>query len=100
VLTPGGVKINPVLLSSSGRIYVQFGALKNKPVLGSVESRRALMQRLNEITGVRFEDADLDKYPSIQLATIAKDQQGEAKIVSALRWIDRQLDEYEKHPAG
>ncbi len=100
VLTPGGVKINPVYLSSSGRIFVQFDALKNKPVLGSVECRRALIQHVNEIAGVKFEDADSDKYPSIQLATIARDPQGEVKIMSALEWIDRQLDEYERHTGG
>jgi hypothetical protein len=95
VLTPSGEKINPVYLSSNGRIYVQFGALKNKPVFGPIEVRRALMQRMNEIAGVNFGEIDLDKYPAIALATIAKDPQGDARIMTALQWIDEQLSKYE-----
>jgi hypothetical protein len=92
VFTPNGVRINPVYLSSNGKLYFQFGALENKPVFGAIESRRALMQRLNEIPNVGFTDADLTKYPGIPLATIASDPNGKAKIMSTLRWIDNQID--------
>jgi hypothetical protein len=52
------------------------------------------MQRLNAIEGVNFTDADLKKYPTIPLSTIASDPAGPTKIVAALTWMEQQL----QHP--
>src|SRR5262249_54055754 len=53
-LAPSGITINPVVLSSNGKLYVQFGSLKDKPVFGTLDSRRALAQRFNAISNVGF----------------------------------------------
>lgn len=89
---PGGTPINPVYLSSDGKLWLQFGALENKPVFGLVESRRALMQHFNTVNGVDFTDGDLVKYRSIPLRTIAADPDGENKIIDALKWMEEQIE--------
>jgi hypothetical protein len=84
---PAGVSVNPVYLSSDGKLWLQFGSLENKPVFGPIEARRALMQQFNSIEGVNFTDAELTKYRSISLTTIATDPEGQAKIIAALTWM-------------
>jgi TIR domain len=100
ILTPSGIRINPVYLSSNGKLYFQFGSLKDKPVFGTVESRRALMTRINEIPDVGLTDAELQKYPGIPLNLIAADPDGLTKIMSVLHWIDDQLEEHERASSG
>lgn len=34
LLQPAGVRINPVYLSTDGKLWLQFGSLKDKPVFG------------------------------------------------------------------
>jgi hypothetical protein len=92
VFKPGGVSINPVYLSSDGKLWVQFGLLENKPVFGPIQMRRELMQRFNKIDNVSFTDADLTKYPSIPLTTIAHDPDGLNKLVSTLTWMEQKIE--------
>ncbi len=88
---PGGIAINPVYLSSDGKLWFQFGSLEDKPVFGAAESRRALMQQFNAIDSVNFTDADLSKYRGIPLKTIARDTSGAAKLIAALRWMEERI---------
>jgi hypothetical protein len=89
---PSGVGINPAYLSSDGKLWLQFGSLEGKPVFGSMESRRALMQQFNAIKNVNFTDADLTKYRPIPLSTIAADPEGGMKVVEALTWMERKIE--------
>lgn len=89
---PNGMSINPAYLSSDGKLWIQFGSLENKPVFGPIEARRELMRRFNEIEGVRLTEADLAKYPSISLSTIASDPHGLRKVVAALTWMAQQIE--------
>jgi hypothetical protein len=97
-LKPNGVSINPIYLSSDGKLWMQFGSQANKPVFGPIESRRALMQRLNTIKNINFTDEDLTRYRSIPLNTIMLDPQGPAKILDALNWMDEQIYSREGNP--
>jgi len=90
---PGGVSINPAYLSTDGKLWLQFPALENKPVFGPMESRRALMQRFNTLSNVNFTDADLSKYRNIPLSTIARDPDGLKKIMGALTWMEKQIEQ-------
>jgi hypothetical protein len=92
VFKPGGIAINPAYLSSDGKLWLQFGALENKPVFGPIDTRRSLMQHFNTIRGANLTDSDLTKYPSISLRTITADPEGETKVVSALKWMEEQID--------
>ncbi len=90
---PNGVSINPIYLSSDGKLWVQFGNLENKPVFGPIEARRALMQRLNTLGKVGFTDADLSKFRAIPLSTIARDPDGLNKIKGTLTWMEQQIEQ-------
>jgi hypothetical protein len=92
VFRPSGTPINPVYLSSDGKLWLQFGSLENKPVFGSIDARRAFMQRFNTIKGVHLTDDDLMKYPSISLRTIAADPEGVNKIIGTLKWMEEQIE--------
>jgi hypothetical protein len=93
VFRPKGVRMNPVYLSSDGNLWFQFGSLDGKPVFGSIDSRRDLMQHFNSISGVNFTDIDLKRYPAVPLRTIAADPDGATKILEALSWMERQIDQ-------
>ena len=86
------MSINPVYLSSDGKLWLQFGSLENKPVFGPIDSRRALMQKFNAVSNVQFADADLAKYRSIPLSTITLDPHGVTKIMAALAWMEQQIE--------
>ena len=94
VLVADGIRINPVYLSSNGKLYFQFGSLANKPVFGSIDNQRELMRKLNEIQNVDFSEADLSKYPGIPLSLITQDPAGPSKIMSALHWIDERIEDH------
>ena len=97
VLRPDGVGINPVYLSTDGKLWLQFGSLEGKPVFGPLDKRKDLMSRFNTIKGVNFIEADLGRYPSIALTKIAADPEGLSKILLTLNWMDEQIA---SHPAS
>jgi hypothetical protein len=92
---PSGIAINPLYLSSDGKVWLQFGALTNKPVFGDVRRRTALMQKLNAIEGVNLTDADLAKYRSIPLKVVTSDPHGAAKLLDALIWMQHEIQDAE-----
>jgi hypothetical protein len=91
LLRPNGININPVYLSTDGKLWLQFGSLQNKPVFGALDKRRELMRRFGEIRGAGFVEADLGLYPAIPLSKIAEDPEGLSKVLSALNWLDDQI---------
>ena len=58
-----GKKINPAVLSTDGNLWLQFYSLENKPVFGSLDLRRALMQQFNVVKSVHLTDEDLKRKP-------------------------------------
>jgi hypothetical protein len=91
----GGTSLNPVYLSSDGKLWFQFGSLENKPVFGPLEKRRALMLQFNAVNGINFTDAELTRFRSVSLRTIAADPEGPKKLIAALTWMEEQIE----HPA-
>jgi hypothetical protein len=89
----GGVSLNPVYLTSDGKLWFQFGSLENKPIFGSIDKRRELMLKVDAVDGVNFTDADLTKVRSLPLRVIAADPKGPAKIIAALTWMEEQIAE-------
>ena len=96
VLRPDGININPVYLSTDGKLWLQFGALQGKPVFGPLDKRRELMTRLGAVEGANLTESDLIKYRSLPLSKIVADKDGLSKILSALNWMD---DQIAHHPA-
>ncbi len=87
LLRPKGFKINPVYLSSDGKLWLQFGSLMGKPVFGALEWRRELMRQFTVITNVVLTDDDLIRYPGIALSLIAADPDGAEKVRAAFAWL-------------
>lgn len=54
--------------------------------------RRALMRRLNAISGVNIPEAKIDKYPSIELHTLAPPE-ATYQFLEVLDWVVRQIRE-------
>ncbi len=91
VLRPNGIIIKPIYLSTDGKVWLQFAALEGKPVFGSLERRRELMNRFGAVKGAGFVESDLGRYPSIPLGKIAADPDGLPKMLAALNWMDDQI---------
>lgn len=64
----------------------------NKPVFGPIEQRRELLKRFGAVDGFDFTDADLTRYRSLPLSKIAADPNGATKILSALHWMEEQIE--------
>jgi hypothetical protein len=96
LLRPSGVKINPMYLSTEGggRIWLNFKFLDGKPVFGSIDMRRELLNRFSAIEGAGLTEADLANCSSISLSKIAADPKGVDKVISALNWINDKVSEY------
>jgi hypothetical protein len=97
IFRPGGVNINPVYLSTDGKLWLQFAALDRKPVFGSLDKRRELMTQFGAIKDANLVEADLTRYRSIALSKVAADPDGLSKILSALEWMDEQIV---RHPSS
>jgi hypothetical protein len=88
---PDGVSINPAYLSTDGKLWLQFGSLRGRPVFGSPDKCRELMSKFSSIEGIKLTDDDLLKYPSISLSKIAADPEGITKVTAALDWMHQQI---------
>ena len=85
---PQGVRINPVYLSTEGKLWFQFDSLKGKPIFGDMNLRRELMKRFS-IEGAGFVEADLVRWKAIPLSTIAADAGAIETIRAAFVWLDQ-----------
>ena len=90
LLRPRGVRINPVYLSTEGKLWFQFDSLKGKPIFADIEMRRELMNRFS-IEGAGFVEADLNGWKSIPLSVIAADSTAVETIRAAFAWLDRTI---------
>ncbi len=56
----------------------------------SEEQRLELLRRLNEITGVDLPIDSIDRFPSIPLSTLAKDDALE-RLFKAIEWVNDEV---------
>ena len=82
-----GVTINPAYISTEGKIWLQLGLLKGRPVFNDAEVRRELLGRFGMVIGSNFKEQDIERSPSLSFATIAADPEGAEKVVRAFAWI-------------
>lgn len=94
---PLGVRINPVYLSTEGKLWFQFDSLKSKPLFGDMDRRRELMNRF-AIEGAGFVEADLVGWKAIPLSTIAADAGAIETIRAAFVWLDQTIKTASKSP--
>ena len=87
LLRPKGIQINPAYLSTEGKLWLQLGTMKDRPVFGDLAIRRELLKRFAQINGSGLEEQDLERTPSLSFATIAADPEGQDKVIAALVWL-------------
>lgn len=58
---------------TSGWLTFQFGNMKERPVFGHEEKRRELLQRLNQVPGVKLPEDCIARYPSVPLALFSNE---------------------------
>ena len=79
--------INPAYLSTEGKVWVQVGQMKGRPVFGDVETRRELLARFGKVAGASLGEQDLDRLPGVTFAAIAADTDGLKKVLDAFEWV-------------
>ncbi len=87
LLRPRGTTINPVYLSTEGKIWLQFAPLVGKPIFDDVSVRAEMRDRFAEVASANLESAKLTGYSTLPFSTIAADPKGIGKVVSAWQWI-------------
>jgi hypothetical protein len=90
-LRPQGIDFRPVYLATDGRLYLQFGAWEGRPVFGSLDERRELVNRFAAVNGSNFSSDVATKFPSLSLRRIMRDPNGASKVLAALNWMDDQI---------
>jgi hypothetical protein len=75
---------NPITVRSSGRIEIKFKRMRNRNGL-SEEKRLQLLRRLNEIPGIDLTPDSIDRFPRIELSSLATDGMRE-QFLNAILW--------------
>ncbi len=89
VFKADGLSLKPAYLYTNGRLEMNFGNLKGKPIFDGVDARQRLMDKFASIEGVAPSSWKVDGFPIITLAMIAADPEGDTKIRSAFDWFGR-----------
>jgi hypothetical protein len=78
-------------IATGGRVYVPFGALLTKPPFDSLDKRKELLSRINEIPiEEQITEDQLDKYPSFRLAEL-RDGSRLDKFLKTYEWFINQV---------
>jgi hypothetical protein len=80
-----GLKLYPMTLSTQGKIVINFYDCM-KPPFDDEPKRQELLRRLNSIPGVELPSDSISRYPSIQLATLARGT-GTEQLLSVMDWF-------------
>jgi hypothetical protein len=76
----------PMGFYTHGTGYFNFGPLASAPPFDREEQRRELKRRLEEIPGIEIPEERLEKYPSLELASLVDDQSYRS-FVAVIEWI-------------
>jgi hypothetical protein len=89
---PERISFMPVYIATDGKLWLQFGLWKDRVPFGPLEKRRELLNRFGALEGAELSENDLTKYPAVALRKIASDPAGLSKMMSALEWMDDQIE--------
>lgn len=93
-----GSAFYPVILWTYGSLEIQFQHMKGRPYFNDLQHRRDLMDRLNEIDGIKIVEADLTKRPAIPLSVLSDDN-SLARFATTLDWVAEAFKSHERDPA-
>ncbi|SDN43913.1 hypothetical protein SAMN05216360_108143 [Methylobacterium phyllostachyos] len=81
------VTINPVYLSTDGKIWFQLKSLSNKPIFDDLDMRRELLHRFAAVNNSNLTQQMLNGYGSLPYGVVARDPDGTKKLTDAFEWI-------------
>lgn len=84
-----GHKVTPLRVWTYGRIEIAFQGLSGSR-LDSVENRRDLLQRINQIPGVALPDDAIHKYPSIWF-DVLQDATRLGQFLEIMTWVAKEI---------
>jgi hypothetical protein len=93
VLEAGGIPHQLFAIYTNGVLEAYFANYKFKPPFDSLEMRKELLVRLNQITGVSLPEDALNKQPGIPLA-IFNDLDALCGVINTFDWV---IDEIRNH---
>ncbi len=86
IVTANGREHHPIVLYTSGDLYVQFGYLMERPPFDDEQTRLELLRRVNMIPGVSFGPEVIVKWPKIPLSLIAEDPAALEQLKRLVEW--------------
>jgi hypothetical protein len=84
----------PIVVSTNGRIYIQFYVLKTRIAFKDEVKRLELLKRLNSIEGISFSNDSIERMPSFPIKDI-KEEKNFNQFIDTLNWI---VDEIKTSP--
>ena len=76
----------PLVVNTSGRVQIQFGVLKPRPIFGDESKRIELLNRLNQIPGITLPRDSIERYPNISVKVL-NDADALNKFISVFDWF-------------
>jgi len=89
MFSSGGEKLNPLTLSTQGKLYINFGNCKRGSFLNP-SKRQEWLDRLNQITGLQLPPDSIDKYPGVPLALLSSGDRV-AEFLKMMDWFVSEL---------
>lgn len=81
----------PFAIWTYGKIEIYFQWYKDKPPFDSIEKRKEILKKLNEINGVSIPENKIDKRPSIDIKLL-KDKSEYEKFIKIYDWFFDELN--------
>ena len=81
----------PFAIWTYGKIEIYFQWYKDKPPFDSLETRKKILEKLNEIQGVSIPENRIDKRPSIDIKLLKEHSEYE-KFIKIYDWFFDELD--------
>jgi len=85
----------PFAIWTYGKIEIYFQWYKDKPPFDSIEKRKKILEKLNEINGVSIPEDRIDSRPSFDI-TLLKEKSEYEKFIRIYDWFFDELDKHYK----
>jgi hypothetical protein len=77
----------PLVVSTNGRISIQFGVLKTRPVFNEESKRIELLNKLNQIAGVSLSEDTIEKFFVNIPLSVLRDEENLTRFTDSFDWV-------------
>jgi len=81
----------PFAMWTYGRIEIYFQWYKDKPPFDSIDTRKKILNKLNEIKGVKIPENKIDKRPSFDIKLL-KEKSEFDKFIQIYDWYFKEIE--------